>query len=426
MTQNLESLISVWFLMRIITLARHILAKKSPITDWSLALILDLYLKLNSYREHSLTALSTAKERTPLSNILDEITNRGIHLPMNYDEAINLINSFDRKAGILVTAHWLTYIFDYQEKAEYVWAHFPLFYSMALEMHETQDSNKIKRIFIRGIRLSDPYTTLTFKHRYFNKSKNLLIRTVEILCNYYEGSLTSYINSVLEYYTVHKANWIRFIAASLNALTYDEKLPKEEVKPDKIQDYAKKKGFITQDIAEIIKKAEFSKVQAPGTKRLWSALRDYILNPYFNLLLANKCNIIRKYIEEINRDIINGEKHLEQLELPGDVRNKDFFDNYVASISAPKGVMVKNPRICARRLYIWLSRQRGPSTIPYNRLYPIYLDVTWRLFWQDIFMKQSKEIAHTIVSELGQLNTEEEVIKAFNIIKSKLNIRPFS
>jgi len=411
--------------MRIITLARHILAKRNPVTDWSLALILELYLKLNSYREQSLTVLSTAKKRTLLSNILDEVTNREIHLPMNYDEALNLINSFDRKAGILVTAHWLTYIFDYQEKAEYIWAHFPLFYSMALEMHETQDPNKIERIFIRNTMLRDPYTTLTFKHR-FKKPKSLLIRTIKILCNYHEGSLTSYINSVLENCTVHEANWIRLIAASLNALTYDEKLPKEEVKPNKIQDYAKKEGFIIQDIAEIIERAKFRKVQVPGTKRLWSALRDYILNPYFNLLLANKCNIIRKYIEEINRDIINGEKHLEQLELPGDVRNKDFFDNYVASISAPKGVMVKNPRICARRLYIWLSRQRDSSTIPYDRLYPVYLDVTWRLFWQDIFMKQSKEIANIIVSELGRLNTEEEVIRAFNIIKSKLNIRPFS
>lgn len=408
--------------MRIITLARHVLAKRNPITDWILTLILELYLKLNLYKAQSLTALSITKRKTSLSNVLNEITGKGIYLPISYNRAIQLINDFDQKVGILITAHWLTYIFDYQEKAEYVWAHFPLFYSIAFEMHEIQDPNKVKHMFIRDTILRDPYTTLTFKHRYFNNARDLLTRTIRILCNNHEGSLISYINSILENCSVHETNWIRIIAASLNALTYDKRLPEEKVKPNKIQNYAEKKGFIIQNIEKIIDKAKFNKIHIPGTKRLWSALRDYILNPYLNQLLANKCNSIRKYVKEINMNILDGERHLKQLELPGDVWNTDFFNRYVKKINAPHDIIINNSRDSARRLYLWLSRQEASSKIPYDKLYPIYLDVTWRLFWQDVFMRQSKEIAYTIISELGELNTEGEVIKAFNIIKNMLNL----
>ncbi len=60
-------------------------------------------------------------------------------------------------------------------------------------------------------------------------------------------------------------------------------------------------------------------VKVGGTKRLWVAVRDYVINPYFSGLVSARCESVSGYLKEINGDLLKGEHYLGQLELPGDV-----------------------------------------------------------------------------------------------------------
>jgi len=59
-------------------------------------------------------------------------------------------------------------------------------------------------------------------------------------------------------------------------------------------------------------------------------------------------------------------------------------------------------------------------------LYPVYLDASWRLYDVDLFVNKSSDIISRIRDEVGELESEDDVVKAHEIIRSVLSSHKFS
>lgn len=315
LSEGLRKLLDSWRIMRIMTLAYNVLSKRFPALSWEFDFAVRLYQAFvrSKYKEVFTPLASDEGKKT-----FDHLFELSISTNMSYDEFLRVLMAVDEGSGVLVTAYWLTCIFGYQEKSEFVWAHFPIFYSIAREICESKNASYVTKRYIKEKWVEDPFTGLRFTHRYHKDAGRLLTRTIEILCEH-GGTLNLYIDNMLKRCDmINEENWIRLMAAALNMLTYDEKACVDE----DLYEYAEREHFILPKETELA--LNFKKVKVGGCKRLWVAIRDYIIYPYLNRLVSASCRSVSQYLNEIYRDLLGGERYFEQLELPGDVWNEDF------------------------------------------------------------------------------------------------------
>jgi len=370
-----------------------------------------------------------AKDVSPISKFVTEGEKRykdifqeskTLSLSLSPEKFLKRLYKIDKNKGVFLNAHWLTYLFDYQERVEYIWAHFPLFYSIANEIAEEDNPDLYQ--YLKKERVIGPWTGQRLSHRFHqvHKLNDMVKKTAETLSNY-NGSLTKYIDETLqECSIVDNENWISLVAATLNILTYEKNNDTLS-----LSQYAEDKHFIIKN------KNQPWKIKTGGEKRLWSALKDYLLDPYFRKLFINSIsnkNRIKKYLKELDEDIIKYEIYLSQLELPGDLWNEDFFKYYFSNFkkisdNRIRKIFVTNSRMSARRLFYWLHQQDTFKTrMTSEHLYPIYLDASFTIRKNDLLflMKHSKHIKSIIEAKIKNTNTESTVLRAYEIIRREL------
>ncbi|ADI31308.1 hypothetical protein [Staphylothermus hellenicus] len=424
---DLDRLLDAWFLMRIATLGANIRTREKPWLDFTFHQAMNLcHIFAVAKDMRLITWLAVDEYSKTLNFPLRKCEELGFNT--SYESFSKFLKELDHGAGVFILAHWLAYIFNYREKADLIWLNFPIFYSIANELYNGKKVDELEKIIIGRKRLRDPWTGLKYTHVYYNTPRKLLLRTLRTLSNY-GGSLANYIDEKLrECSCIDENNWIRLLAAILNILTYE----REEFRIGDLCKYAEEKHFL---LPRNIEPYRLNKLKVSGTKRLWAALRDYIVNPYFRLLLINSLsenNPIKPFLKQLHEDIVEYEGYLEQLELPGDVWNKVFLDRYIVRLGEKypelfrknNKIITGDSRTSARRLYQWLSRHviYGPR-VQRERLFPVYLDVTFGLRKGDLelFMNKSESIKRRIEKEIDHLRAQKDVLKAYDILRHELN-----
>lgn len=418
---SIDKLLDSWYLMRIASLASSIISKQKPQANFTFYLVMNLCRQFIYARSAGLITCLAFKEYVePLKHLFNKCS--GLNFNICAEEFYKILRELDMGSGVFILTHWLISIFDYQERAAYIWEHFPLFYSIARELYLEKDANIIENKFIREDRIIDPWTGQRFTHRFYvRRERNTLLKTLKTLSNY-GGSLANYVDDKLrECSCINENNWIRLLAVALYALTYD--VEEQDVKD--ICQYSSEKHFSLQYNVKPYK------IKVWGNKRLWMATRDYVVDPYFRLLLINclsKNNPVRQGLERLNEDIVKNEKYLEQLELPGDVWNNMFWEKYLIKMKEEKPVLeriiIRDSRTSARRLFHWLSQHsKYSSRVRRERLFPVYLDITFSLRKNDLdlFIAKSKSIKLDIENKVGILNTEEHILKSYSILRQEIS-----
>lgn len=254
----------------------------------------------------------------------------------------------DLKPNDIILAHWLTYIFDYAMPTESVWNKaFPI---MAYISYRYRNGTSLKTIkkehieYVKTIGKSNPKfyikgskKELSFKHRFgaAHHLDQVVERTLEGLKEH---------NRDLVFFMFKKSRgspsskWIKDTASALYDLTYK---PGEKLAWD---------------------------------KRTWSAFRDYLkCPPCKNYVLESAKEYREKFPSEVLEKWRKPEPYLDQLELPGDVWNKRFYEKILKEYIKPlTGKEYANPSQGIREAYNVLkdeARERG--------LYPEQFDVTY-------------------------------------------------
>ncbi|RLG44805.1 MAG: hypothetical protein DRN81_03610 [Thermoproteota archaeon] len=405
--------------MRIITLAEQIIVKNKPSVGFLFSCIGNICTQFLYAKEIApITELAVTEGH--FSTLFKEC--QQISWNIDATKFMSILEALDGNSGIIITAHWLLYIFDLQERAEYIWTHFPLFYSLAKTLKQKQDSKHIENKYILQDSLRDPWTGRQFKHRFYTAKPHLLketlTRTIKNLSDH-NGSLTAYINDKLTKCDhVTSENWIRLTAVALYQLTYETSNKTED-----LYEYAKNRNFIQNG------NIEPWKIKVGGNKRLWSALRDYIMDPYLRKLLLKNMdneNPAKTYLENMEKSIIESESHLNQLELPGDIWNQKFQQEHMKKLKnmkIPRKIIVKDARTSIRRLYHWLQQSQFKKQVQQERLYPIYIDATFKLRNKHLehLTKNSTTMKQQILNTTGNPQNEKEIVQAYKIIRQKLS-----
>jgi len=439
---DIQKLEDVWYLMRIHQLGSFFNQEEYPPSSWIMDLVFRLFQ--SSYRSKYSELFSTPKDRI-LSRI--EKTLGNVRFEIDKSELHDILRKIDQDTGTIVTAHWLTYIFDVQEKADFIWAKFPLFFSLATKLNSrSADPNQLKKTYAKERIVWDPITGMELKHRFYAakedkapekklhlKLKENMERTIDNLVPY--GSIPKYIAYMFpNAKTDLEEDWLRLVAAALFWLTYynSDKFSKE---PDrsKLREFALKTGFV-EDSKQLSDK-ESKKVRFTHFKRLWAALRDYTMDPYYRrLFIAGmpRNNTIRKHMEKLDSDPMRYETYLAQLELPGDVWNERLVDKILCGNLQRKlkdegfgnivGKGLKSS-IAARRLYRYITKDITKGEVQEEsikkQLYPVYLDASFKIREENLgqLIDRSSEIRQTIQGKYGPLKNRESVVQAFETLR---------
>jgi hypothetical protein len=245
-----------------------------------------------------------------------------------------------------VLAHWLTYIFDYRMSAENLWNEvFPIMVHIAYHYSRGDSCRQIIREHVKSVKSKSGNENFefhaeqsTFKHR-FGGTHHLdkcLERTLLRLEAYDRNLVTFMLEKSKD---SSDDRWVRDTYCTLYRLTYTNE--------QKI-DY--------------------------WHKRTWSALRDYLKGCFHRKYVCKALEEYKKkYPDHVLKRWINPEPYLDQLELPGDIWNNEFFEKiktYVKNI-AGKEYRNKSPR-AIRDIYDRLKEEAVK-----RKLYPEQFDVTF-------------------------------------------------
>ena len=335
-----EELLNVWRLMRIIFIHQYVIKPQDDRRTSFIAKLMDYVI--HAYRD-SKYSLYCSKEHIERFKWIEEfppLTN--IHGKEEFDR---ILEEFDGKkygGGVITTAYWLTYIFDIQERVEYIWSRFPIFYFMAFRLISgSDDYQRIEDDMILTEEVRDINLNMSLKHRFYQKLKlreALLATLTELAKN--KESLPIYLSRKLCYSSSDK--WVKQIANFLSHLSFSRK-PK---------------------------------------KRTWSALKDWICNPQMAYLLwqSSKGTLRDKMGKIVDKPISEWEENVEQLELPGDQWNKDFIQQFEKVVNKYKAK--SSPRKGARKLYEKLNESRN-NLMKEERLLRLYhLFLILRKYWK--------------------------------------------
>ena len=263
--------------------------------------------------------------------------------------------AIDLKPTDIILAHWLTYILDYGMPAEKVWDNaFPIMGYVALRFREGEHWKKrveehIRRIsrngrinyefYIKGAKEAHSFTHRFGGHHRLDKA---MAKTLEKLEQEYDRDLFVF---MLENSKDMSANtWVKNLAIQLNYLTYSQ-TKKEEL----------------------------------WHKRTWAALRDYLKGQFHKRYVCNALpDYERKYPDYVLERWRRPQHFLDQLELPGDMWNINFYGKIYPRYIEPLMPKSKKKVEAAKAIRILYddvlnkeANERG--------LYPEQFDVTFDL-----------------------------------------------
>jgi len=264
----------------------------------------------------------------------------------------------------LVLAHWLTYIFDYMFPGEKVWGRcLPITIKVAHDFQsERKDIDQIRKdatkrevdkktkktresLVIRG-------TPLKFSHFPENTHPRVW-RTLHLLDKLDVGR--DFVRFLLS--QTEGEDWVRRVAWALNTLTYSKE------NEEKALELLRNRRIPQQLGDEVL----------GYPKRLWAALRDYV-KPWRwrDEVVKRAINEHRSEYPEAVRLWEKSENYLDQLELPGDQWNEEFFERVKLLRELKKQERCKGraARVLLRRLFSKYQKElRG--------CYPEQFDVTF-------------------------------------------------
>ena len=286
---------------------------------------------------------------------------------------------------IFILSHWLTYIYDIRMPAEVTWGNlYPIMFLLSHEYITNCKKVNIDNLLSKycpGCNAGDRkwvYKScncidLEYGRGGFDRMQRLyekVKRTLEIL-QQYDCSIVKYMAESLEYVKNNcsnisiEDNWIRIIAYALNILTYEN---------------TKRLNCNNSKFRQYLKQSNGTYTYIGGKKRLWSALKDYIMTPaYVEIILykLRKYNMtsyeLYKRFNNIHDTMCKNcfdlwiQDFVEQLELPGDRWNnriKDVIARYIG---------IQNTKnISARDVY-----NMHISILKERKLYPIHLEASY-------------------------------------------------
>ena len=264
----------------------------------------------------------------------------------------------------LALAFWLTYIYNYQVPASRVWNKcFPIMAYASEKFHEGTPADEILESILRdnGKKLVHPERGIEFKHRFASsrdKAKNpnhSLRKTLETIEELHRRNMLRK-PSLLEYifhFIDEDEHWVRTLAKALYALTYDASSYNYSLfqDPSKLKDYQEK---------------------YKGHKRLWAALSDYLTGYLHKRIDAWAQENVKDKRASTWRDAPTKPEVLQQLELPGDRWNEEFFSR-IRPLLPEDLKKLRHARIIARKLFEKLPQEYK------RRFYPIQLDTSFDL-----------------------------------------------
>lgn len=317
------------------------------------------------------------------------------HEQVSYLAAIEPYMNLNHDQKIL--AHWLCYITDRVRSVDQVWSFGGTIFSELVSDYCSKKLNDTEGL-IAMLRdenylqesKSGKISTFVSKNKYpdgdkcdhyyyaprFGSDLLSILRSLSILTKYKE-SLTEYIISMKSFWhnsddELGRVAFILYILSygnTWNAGKNVKKLDKKgiqnlvanvEEQLDVINSIYASKATVEQKYNEWNKSNRYH-------KRLWAALRDYLKNELFKDYFSSKIGF------STERD-----KLLEQLELPGDVWNDRFSENFLKPQLSNQqhnklSVYIKNSAKTVRRMYEWL-RDEGEELDGY---YPEQFDVSY-------------------------------------------------
>lgn len=293
-----------------------------------------------------------------------------------YEDSIKNINDFRRKLGLketdisgieakhLVLSHWLTYIFDYQMPAKYIWERgYPIIACAVIEYLDRYSADEVIEKF------SFWCEKYNFKHRFMKKHKlnEKVRRTLRILEKSFNKDIIDFMLKITSY--GEDNDWVRKVACALYLLTYDESVSEYEA----CKILRSKGEFDKYYISKIDRRTSLWKAKL-WHKRLWAALRDYMVSRE----IKRSLNKYRYYDAQILKRWENSEKFLDQLEVPGDIWNIRFYENVMKRLleellkDKVKESALGNPAKSIRILY-----NEFREVFKKNEFYPGQFDVTF-------------------------------------------------
>ena|GEM_PF-1119262 len=299
-------------------------------------------------------------------------------------ESIKEMLGFIPTDSELVLAHWLTYIFDYMIRVEQVWNEcFPIMIKVAHDFEsEGKDTDMIKKETQKDGRLEIQGTPFSFKHRFPKKTNQRVWRTLRLLDKMdVERNFVKFMLSQTK-----GEEWIRRVACSLYVLTYSDERENQAL--------------------ERLKTNLFPLLQSKELlwypKRLWAALRDYLKGPLREEVIEPTLDRLKSRYPEAIGLWEKSTAYLDQLELPGDQWNLQFFGRIELLKKLGEQEKCKNnPRKLLRKIY----EEHREKLKGY---YPEQFDVTfnfrcnaWACFvcplkkessWEDYCLKIGKEV----------------------------------
>ena len=116
--------------MRIQQLASYFIEEACPSTSFTFDLAIGLCQSFLKAKYFSLFALiGTDSSLSSIYSKVEEISGR-LNFKLQKEDLEEMLYTLDGDKGVFLTAYWLTYIFDMQERVEYVWSRFPVFFSI--------------------------------------------------------------------------------------------------------------------------------------------------------------------------------------------------------------------------------------------------------------------------------------------------------
>ncbi len=405
MSEDLDRLVSFWHVMRILTLGSCLYSWKVEANNKWIIKTIAIGSKFDEETEEIIRQWWTE--------------NRG-NCKIRGPDLVYLLKRMNGDGDYFITTHWLAYIFDLQIPADRVWGAFGIFYTIlkncrneGIEVFEEEgrfwekdENDDTGKISVK-LKLNND---IKFGHRFMcAKSHRLFerlyytLRTLEL----FDFSLVYFLSALFERYPPQDDEWIRFIAFSLNYLTYrdieelknlpstqDEYINMIIEKYEKVRLY---ENWIYETDNHIPAKR---RIYVPGTKRMWSALKDYIFEPHLQRLIFESPNIgsrLKCFYKKIlfPDNILKNERYIEQLELPGDSWNKRVVEK-IKSIPEIRDIILSgDPRTSIRRVYLRLKEKSNEldKEKDVSKLYPVYLDYTFQMNEKslDSFITYSKE-----------------------------------
>ena len=277
---------------------------------------------------------------------------------------------------VFILAHWLTYIYNLQALTKDLWDKlYPIMFLLSHDyITKCNKEIKVNELLEKYFSSQEqkwmiPDFDIEYSRGGFDKQQKLyekVEKTLEKLRKY-ECSIINYMAEALEEAKkCFRGNnegkqdkgidelWVQALAYALYKLTYGHKDKSNNKSNNQSNNKSNNKSKIfscdnDNDFKELCKYINKENEEYREHKRLWSALKDYILTPKYTEIILYKLEKLGKDNSNKNRILYNKIKNIrdamcrcclsvwtsdfiEQFELPGDKWNREFLKTLIGSL----------------------------------------------------------------------------------------------